>query len=103
MAPEPGLRVGVLGFEPQDSVTPRREKECLTSPPATTELGVMDASGLPQLTKSDVPELPKNGRVMHICTEFSVGGRVGISLHPKIFHTVLWKFCHIVSGKWERS
>ena len=92
MAPEPGLRVGVLGFEPQDSVTPRREKECQTSPPATTELGVIDASELPQLTKSDVPELPKNGRVMHICTRFAVATWVGISRQKKIFHSSLWKF-----------
>jgi hypothetical protein len=56
-----------------------------------TELGIVDASELPQLTKSDVPELPKNGRVMHICTQFAVGTRVVISLYKQIFHTSLVK------------
>ena len=57
----------------------------------TTELAVRDASGLPQMTKCDVPELPKNGRVMHICTSFAVATWVGISLQKKIFHSSLWK------------
>jgi len=43
------------------------------------------------MTKSDVPELAKNGRVMHISTHFPVGIRVGIARVTQFFHAALWK------------